>query len=54
MSIDQHIEELRELRNAVYPEERRWIECALAEAIAKRDAMLTELRNDPDWDRVPF
>jgi hypothetical protein len=55
MSIDQHIEELRaELRNAVYPEERRWIESELAKAIAKRDAMLAEWRNDPDWDRVPF
>lgn len=43
MSIDQHIEELRaELRNAVYPDERRLIETELARAIAERDAMLAE------------
>lgn len=55
IGIDQHIEELRaELRNAVYRDERRWIEAALAKAIAERDAMLAEWRTDPDWDKVPF
>jgi len=40
MSIDQHIEELRaELRNAVYRDERRWIEDELAMAIAEREAI---------------
>ncbi|WP_186400788.1 hypothetical protein [Stappia sp. P2PMeth1] len=43
MSIDQHIEELRaELRNAVYRDERRWIEDALAMALAEREAIWTE------------
>ncbi|MBB6469192.1 hypothetical protein HNQ96_005081 [Aminobacter lissarensis] len=51
INIDQHIEELRaELRNAVYRDERLWTEAALAKAIAERDAMLAEWRNDPDWD----
>lgn len=55
IDIDQHIEELRaELRNAVYPDERRWTEAALAKAIAERDAMLAEWRSDPDWDKIPF
>lgn len=40
MSIDQVIEELRaELRNAVYRDERRWIEQELAKALAERDAL---------------
>jgi len=40
MSIDQHIEELRaELRNAVYRDERRWIEDELAIALAEREAI---------------
>ncbi|MBS7708078.1 hypothetical protein [Chelatococcus asaccharovorans] len=40
MSIDQHIEELRaELRNAVYRNERRWIEKELAKALAEREAI---------------
>ncbi len=40
MSIDQVIEELRaELRNAVYRDERRWIEKELAKAIAEREAI---------------
>lgn len=43
MSIDQHIEELRaELRNAVYRDERRWIEDELAMAIAEREAIWAE------------
>lgn len=43
ISLDQHIEELRaELRNAVYRDERRWIEKELAKATAERDAMLAE------------
>lgn len=43
ISLDQHIEELRaELRNAVYRDERRWIERELAKAVAERDAMLAE------------
>ncbi len=43
MSIDQHIEELRaELRNAVYPDERRWIEEALVMALAEREAIWAE------------
>jgi hypothetical protein len=43
MSIDQHIEELRaELRNAVYRDERRWIEQELAKAVAERDALFAE------------
>lgn len=43
MSIDQHIEELRaELRNAVYRDERRWIEDELAMALAEREAMWAE------------
>jgi len=43
MSIDQVIEELRaELRNAVYRDERRWIEKELAKAIAEREAIWTE------------
>lgn len=43
MSIDQHIEELRaELRNAVYRNERRWIEKELAKALAEREALWVE------------
>ncbi len=43
MSMDQHIEELRaELRNAVYPDERRWIEEELAMALAEREAIWAE------------
>ena len=43
MSIDQHIEELRaELRNAVYRDERRWIEQELARALAEREAIWAE------------
>ncbi|MBA8907945.1 hypothetical protein [Aminobacter ciceronei] len=43
MSIDQHIEELRaELRNAVYPDERRWIEEELVMALAEREAIWAE------------
>ena len=43
MSIDQHIEELRaELRNAVDPDERRWIEEELAMALAEREAIWAE------------
>lgn len=43
MSIDQHIEELRaELRNAVYPDERGWIEENLAMALAEREAIWAE------------
>ncbi|MCO5066908.1 MAG: hypothetical protein M9924_21305 [Rhizobiaceae bacterium] len=49
MSIDQHIEELRaELRNAVYRDERRWIETELAKAIAERDAMLAKWEADQE------
>lgn len=53
ISIDQIIEELRaELRNAVYPDERRLIETELARAIAERDAMLAEwVTNDTE---IPF
>ncbi len=44
MSIEQHIEELcAELRNAVDREERKWIVAELAEAEAKRDALLDSL-----------
>jgi hypothetical protein len=54
MSIDQHIEELRaELRNAVYPEERRWIEVELAKAIAERDLLLAEAYG-PFFGEPPF
>lgn len=43
MSIDQHIEELRaELRNAVYRDERRETEAALALALAKRETIWAE------------
>jgi hypothetical protein len=43
MSIDQHIEELRaELRNAVYPGERREIEAALELALAEREVIWAE------------
>ena len=43
MSIDQHIEELRaERRNAVYTDERRWIEEELARALAEREAIWAE------------
>lgn len=43
MSIDQHIEELRaELRNAVYADERRWIEEELVMALAEREAIWVE------------
>lgn len=43
MSIDQHIEELRaELRNAVYADERRWIEEELARALEEREAIWAE------------
>ncbi|MBG0511155.1 hypothetical protein I3J13_20465 [Agrobacterium sp. MOPV5] len=43
MSIDQHIEELRaELRNAVYRNERRWIERELAKALTEREALWAE------------
>ena len=43
MSIDQHIEELRaELRNAIYADERRWIEEELAMALAEREAIWAE------------
>lgn len=52
MSIDQHIEELRaELWNAVYRNERRWIEKELAKALAERDAIWAEqeafIRSEP-------
>lgn len=41
MSIDQVIEELRaELRNAVYRNERRWIEDELAHALAEQEALM--------------
>jgi hypothetical protein len=54
MSIDQHIEELRaELRNAVYRNERRWIEKELAKALAEREALWAEqaafLKNEPPY-----
>ncbi|WP_200834976.1 hypothetical protein [Phyllobacterium salinisoli] len=40
MTIDQHIEELRaELCNAVYRDERRWVEEELAMALAEREAI---------------
>ena len=40
MSIDQHIEELRaELRNAVYRDERIWIEAELRRALAEREVI---------------
>lgn len=43
MSIDQEIEELRaEMRNAVYPDERREIEAELALALAEREVMLAK------------
>ena len=39
ITIEQHIEELRaELRNAVYRDERRWIEEELARALEEREA----------------
>lgn len=54
MSIDQHIEELRaELRNAVYRDERRWIETELAKAIAERDLLLADAYG-PFIDEPPF
>ena len=44
MSIDQHIEELRaELQNAVYRNERRWIEAELKKALAEREVIWAEL-----------
>lgn len=44
ISIEQHIEELRaELRNAVDPDERRWIEEELARALEEREAIWAEL-----------
>lgn len=44
MSIDQHIEELRaELRNAVYPDERRWIETELEMALDEREELWAEM-----------
>ncbi|CVI63058.1 hypothetical protein CFBP4996_27210 (plasmid) [Agrobacterium leguminum] len=54
MSIDQHIEELRaELRNAVYRNERRWIEKELAKALAEREALWAAqaafLQNEPPF-----
>lgn len=54
MSIDQHIEELRaELRNAVYRNERRWIERELAKALAEREAHWARqaafLKNEPPF-----
>lgn len=54
MSIDQHIEELRaELRNAVYRNERCWIEKELAKALAEREALWVELaafqKNEPPY-----
>ncbi len=43
MLIEQHIEELRaELRNAVYADERRWIEEELEMALAEREAIWAE------------
>lgn len=43
MSIDQIIEELRaEIRNAVYPDERREIAAELEQALAEREVMLAE------------
>lgn len=55
IDIDRAIEEMRrELRNAVYPDERRWTEAALDKLIAERDATLAELRADPEWDMLPF
>jgi hypothetical protein len=55
IDIDRDIEEMRrELRNAVYPDERRWNEAALAKLIAERDAMLAEWRADPEWDKLLF
>ncbi|MBZ9761732.1 hypothetical protein LB553_12730 [Mesorhizobium sp. CA8] len=42
ISIEQHIEELRaELRNAVYRDERRWMEAELAQAQAELEAAIT-------------
>lgn len=55
IDIDRAIEEMRrELRNAVYPDERRWTEAALDKLIAERDATLAELRADPEWVMLPF
>lgn len=43
MTIDQHIEELRaELRNAVYPTERREIVAELELALAERELIWAE------------
>ena len=43
MSIDQHIEELRAvLRNAVYRDERLWIEAELTMALAEREVIWAE------------
>ncbi|MCW8060169.1 hypothetical protein [Agrobacterium tumefaciens] len=43
ISIDQHIEELRaEARNAVYPDERSWIQNELARALEERKALWAE------------
>ena len=52
MSIDQHIEELRaEMRNAVCPDERRWIEEELVIALAEREAIWAEQegRSEPPF-----
>lgn len=44
ISIEQHIEELRaELRNAVYADERRWIEHELEISLAELAVIEAEL-----------
>jgi hypothetical protein len=49
MLIEQHIEELRaELRNAVYPEERREIEAELKRACAELDAAMADIFGSSD------
>lgn len=54
MSIDQVIEELRaELKNAVYRDERRWIEKELAKAITEREAIWAE-QEALDRSEPPF
>jgi hypothetical protein len=54
ISIDQHIEELlAEARNAVYPDERRWIQEELARALEEREALWAEQEGLKDCE-LPF
>lgn len=43
MSIDQHIEELRAEARHCHPDERRWIETELANALAEREKIWAEM-----------